>query len=70
MPDKSDTPLTDAFLANLDMQDLELGHKYRELVKHTKFLEKHLHLFKNEAVELLKQNQEAIDLVKKAINQK
>lgn len=70
MPDKSETPLTDAFLIDLDMQDLEFGHKYRELVKHTRFLEKHLHLFKEQAVALLRQNQEAIDLIKKAVNQK
>ncbi len=47
------TPFTDKFIADLDMQDLEIGHKYREVVKHARFLEKHLSLRQDQIAEAL-----------------
>jgi hypothetical protein len=35
------------------MQDLEIGHKYREVVKHARFLEKHLSLRQDQIAEAL-----------------
>ena len=38
----SETPRTDAKLLEMDMQDLEFGHKFRELKEFTKGLEREL----------------------------
>lgn len=62
-----ETPLTDKFLIELDMQDLNIGHKYRELVNHAKFLEKYLNLYQKQAGEAIKQTAEAIKLVNEII---
>ena len=55
------TPLTDAKLRELDMQDLELGHKYRELKDFCKFLEKEMNVFHKMADKGIKLATEAID---------
>ena len=52
------TPLTDAKLRELDMQDLEFGHKFRELKEFCKFLEGQMNVstkMAKEAIELASQ---------------
>ena len=59
------TPLTDAKLRELDMQDLEFGHKYRELKDFCKFLEKEMNVCRKMAKEAIALATKAIDKLNK-----